>query len=309
MNKPALQLVQEIRAEKSLNKISKAAGGMNQKLSELHAQKMVIPNSSSSKATNSQNKISDADFDDLLAKKSSVKIQKKIDDKDFEALLESKPKKTASKGEDFREYTENKTDSNPTYQVEAQWKVGGGEDNEEEKELDDENDEFLDEEDDVHEAFNFTDTEFDCNNRDDYDIDTEVIKDWNQTLYSISEEDEESEKTIQRKKWEIEIIQHEKRIREYEGAQKQKWNNIIQYWNSDEKVAVAWYEFAAKKVGQLEDDKMEEISSEIQSFVYAHGIDQHENMAFELFCYIIKESDIQVLKEDLEAVKERVELI
>lgn len=54
---------------------------------------------------------------------------------------------------------------------------------------------------------------------------------------------------------------------------------------------------------------MEEITSEIQSFIYAHGVDQYENMAFELFLYIIKESDIRQLKEELDAAQENSKLI
>ena len=252
------------------------------------------------------NKIADSDFDDILNSKSKAggKSSQKVDDDMFNSLLESKPKTKGLMESRKPGNPLSKVDTSPE-QVEAHWKIQ----DEYEETKEDIQDEFSDEEDDVHDAFNFTDTEFDWNNRDDYDMETEVLKNNAQSLECIPEEDDDGEKTIQRKKWEFEIRQHEKRIRDYEKGQKQKWNHMVQYCNDDEKVAQSWYEFAAKKVDQLDDDKMEEISSEIQSYVYAHGIDQHENMAFELFCYIIKESDIQAIKEDLEAVKERVELI
>lgn len=302
MNKPAMQLVAELRAKSDASKSS------NSEVNKLINQKMVIPKQSpntgassnmGSKAVSggSQVKLSDADLDDLLSGKKPA--QKQIDDDEFDMLLSSKPKKPTY-------YEEAKNNELSSFEpVEPQWKIG------EESKQDDDHEydyESSDEEiEDVDAAFNFTDTEFDANNRDDFDMDTEMMANYANTLGSIAEVDEESEQTIQRKRNDSEIRTYEKRIKEMESGQKQKWSHIVQY--SDEKVAKDWFEFAAKKFDQLDDDAMEEITSEIQSFIYAHGVDQYENMAFELFLYIIKESDIRQLKEELDVAKENSKLI
>jgi hypothetical protein len=54
---------------------------------------------------------------------------------------------------------------------------------------------------------------------------------------------------------------------------------------------------------------MEESIEEIHSFIAAHGINEVDNMAFELFTLWNKESDIKALKDELEQVQEREELM
>jgi len=298
--KSAQQLMAEHKAKKGARKKSgisanskSAAIDERGNLEDLHKKKMVIPKQDAkgvplnTKANGSQQKIADADFDDILSGKASK--SNKNDDQDLEAMLNGKPLKPADKDVGFSGYASLRKDQTPIYQVEAQWKIAEPDDEqetekaEETKDEDDdiEHDDFSENEDDMQEAFNFTDTDFDVNNRVDFDI--EVSTGFNRSLESIPEVEEESEKSIERRKLEIEIKSHESRIKEYETTQRQKWNHIVQYCNSDGKIAESCYEFASNKIDQLDDEQMEEVSSEIQNYVYAHGVDQHENMAFELF--------------------------
>lgn len=226
MNKPAMQLVAELRAK------SVAAKSTPSEVNQLNKQKMVIPKQSSntgagSKAVSngSQVKLSDADLDDLLSGKKPV--QKQMDDDEFDMLLSSKPKKPTY----YEEAKANELSSLDP--VEPQWKIGEEAKHDIDQEYDYESSD--DEIEDVDAAFNFTDTEFDANNRDDFDMDTEMMANYANTLGSIAEVDEESEQTVQRKRNESEIRTYEKRIKEMESGQKQKWSHIVQY--SDEKVA------------------------------------------------------------------------
>jgi hypothetical protein len=224
MNKPAMQLVAEHRAKGRSVQIPIST------INELNNQKMVIPKVSEvktiQKSSGSQAKLSDTDFDDFLNNKKPA--QKQINDDEFEMLMSSKPKQRAN----FEE-TKNRpvTSLDP---VEPQWKIGSEETKYDvNQEYDYESSE--EEMEDVDAAFNFTDTEFDANNRDDFDMDTEMIANCVFTLDSIAEVDEESEQTIQRKRNENEIKTYQKRIKQMESGQKQKWSHIVQY--SDEKVA------------------------------------------------------------------------
>ena len=344
MNKPAMQLVAEHKARKTSKKIEPVNDSKNKGISNLHNQKMVIPpesdnllpptapikksNSAMEKPTSGSNKrnefkqarMDSSEFDDLLmggggsSKSKSTnqsEPQQQVNDDEFESLMGSSTNK-------------NIESNTPSLPVEMGWKVPNQNDSElfEEGKVEQDDtpngsdtpesipdDDFSDEEiEDVDAAFNFTDTEFDANNRDDYTLDTHVMNEAARgTLHLISEADEESEQTIMRKRVGFEIMNLENRLKEMEIIQKSKWNLIVQL--ADEKVAKAWYDFVWKQFNDSDDDFLEASIEEVHNFIAAHGISEVDNMAFELFTLWNKESDIKTVKEELEQVKERQQLM
>lgn len=245
MNKSAMQLVAEHR-EKQLKKTN-SVNVSSSKVAEINNQKMVLPpkadpyksskqvmksendafllppTSQAKKESYGQQRMDSADFDDLLGvgpSKKSVPKQKQVSDDDFDSLLNtnSKPSKL-------------ETDA-ASLPVELAWKINDTSNDEFKEETDEQtpDDDISDESlEDVDAAFNFTDTEFDANNRDDYTVDTEILNANAQgSLSSIAEVDEESEQTIQKKKCQIEIKSLEKRLQEMEITQKSKWNLCVQ---------------------------------------------------------------------------------
>jgi hypothetical protein len=174
----------------------------------------------SKSSSNPQQNISDGDFDELLAsnKKSGHGGQKELSDADLEDLMSGKkggPKQAEVNDNEFDSLLNSKsgTSKKPSASavpVELQWKIHNDNEEEEKVSADGEDASLEDSFEDVNDAFNFTDTEFDANNRDDYEVDTEILKAKNVTLAAIEEVDEESEQTIQRKKCEYEIKNIEK---------------------------------------------------------------------------------------------------
>jgi len=307
--KSASQLLAEMKASKASKKNSLLYPEEAKKAKLEERKKATLKKESKSTAVTTktragQQKISDADFDDLLTGKSSK--TKKNDDDELEAMLFSKPSQEESKS-GFSSYVQDSKKDEPEEENEDHSDEEAEED-EEGKDFDDDDDLFNDRfsDDDMITAYNFTDTDFDVNNRIGFDMNVDT--EFNRSLDSIPEDDEETEEEKQRKKLEMEIKAHETRIKEAETEQKQKWNHILQYCNHDKKKADDWYQYASKKESE-QDEELEDLSSEIQNYVEKAGVEHYENMAFELFWYIIKETDIKDLKDDLEAVKERLELI
>lgn len=268
MNKPAMQLVAELRAKQD-SKVKKHYSAMHEKnksINDLNNQKMVLPkegkgsynaeerkvsqkgfleaksNFAHAKSNNSQQNLNDDDFDDLLRaeKKGSQGGQQKLSSADIDDLLNGKKKDTkqAKVGDDEFDSLLNTKPSGAkksnlgsaaSYPVEMQWKINNDSlaaDEEEKEEAEDADDLSLDDSvEDVDAAFNFTDTEFDANNRDDYDVETEYLRGAKTSLHAIQEVDEESEQTIQKRKCEYEIKGLEKRIKEIESEQKSKWEH------------------------------------------------------------------------------------
>jgi hypothetical protein len=171
--------------------------------------------------------------------KTNNTAQKEINADDFDTLLNSSANK--------------KLDNNaPSLPIEMEWKVDHHNSPLEFEEAKDdtpdtpsgatEDDMSDDDIEDVEAAFNFTDTDFDVNNRDDYTLDPEVMKaNAKGTLQSIAEVDEESEQTIFRKRVAFEIMNIENRLKEMEITQKSKWNLCVQI--AGEKSARACYDF------------------------------------------------------------------
>jgi len=263
MNKPAMQLVAELRAKqdfkmkkhfsaappasnkaKELNKLKSTKEGKGSynptkdRDSDIGGQLKVGLSSKASDSASSQQRVDDSEFDDLTSNKKSsfasqqqqeltsgdltdlmagnkkkVPKQVNIEDDDFDNLLASKPK------------SDRKMISAPAEPVEVHWKIDQDEEDKEEETFERDDISLNDSVGDVSDAFNFTDTEFDANNRDDFDVDTEILKNNHASLHAIAEVDEESEQTIQRRKCESEIKTIEKRIKEMEAIQKSKWKH------------------------------------------------------------------------------------
>lgn len=270
MNKPAMQLVAELRAKQDskVKKHSSAIHEKNKSINDINSQKMVLPkegrgsynpeerkglsqkgfteaksNFAHAKSNNAQQNLNADDFEDLLRaeKKSSHGGQQKLNSADIDDLLNEKKKdpKQVKVGDDEFDSLLNTKPSGAkksgvpsvvSYPIEPQWKIKNdklaAEEEEEKEEAEDGDDLSLDDSvEDVDAAFNFTDTEFDANNRDDYDVETEYLRGAKTSLHAIQEVDEESEQTIQKRKCEYEIKGLEKRIKEIESEQKSKWDH------------------------------------------------------------------------------------
>lgn len=165
-------------------------------------------------------------------------IQAEVNEDEFDSLLNSKSRTS-------------KKPSVSAVPVEIGWKITNNQEEEEKKAIDEE-DMSIEDSMEIEDALNFTDTEFDANNRDDYDVETEILKAKNATLAAIEEVDEESEQTIQRKKWEYEMKSIEMRIKEMEAEKKSKWRHLLQF--GGEEVAKAWYEYVWKKCDDSNDE-------------------------------------------------------
>ena len=329
VNKSAMQLMAEHKAKQEIKKMNTVGKSKNSEINKLNSKKMVIPPETNTllvpgknltKAVSATNKDVKSDFDKSSAKKKEAFGQKKIGSSEFDDLLNGKS--SGSKGSSQKKVADNEFDDllnssstqkrvstdAPSMPVEMSWKIDNNSQANQEDEEKTGEEEFSDESlEDVEAAFNFTDTEFDANNRDDYTYETEVLNEAAKgTLHAIAEVDEESEQTIQKKKCGYEIKSIEKRLAEMEITQKSKWNLCIQI--AGEKAAQACYDFVCTKFDNSDDDYMEESIEEIHSFIAAHGVSEVDNMAFELFTLWNKESDIKALKEELEQVKERQQM-
>lgn len=242
-----------------------------------------------------QQELNSADIDDLLNGKKKSK-QAELDDDEFDSMMNSKSQNTG----DELPY--------PDHQVEMRWKVS--EQEEDKDDLNDNDDNTMDdylEGDDVESAFNFTDTEFDANNRDDYDVETEILRQHQASLGAIQEVDEESEQTLQKKHLSNKISSLEADLKRYEADLKSRWNHVVRYAGED--ITKKCYEFAEKILDKMDDDEMEDLICEINNYIAAHGIQQVDSMAFDIFNIWSKQSDINAIKQEIEGVHECVQLL
>ena len=270
MNKPAMQLVAEYRAKQEAKNSGdyNSVHNKNKEVDNLLSQKMVIPkestdshlnikdNPKNKKAGSSQQRVTDEDFDMLLNDKGSSNKRKsgfskaeemvtgsnqRIDDDEFDSILNSNFVQPKLKN------------ATPSYQVEIKWKMlNEDSDNDVHHEESKDEEGSMDESfEDVNAAFNFTDTEFDANNRDDYTVATEILLQKQVSLDEIKEEDE-LEETEHRRKCSIEIKVLEAKLKEFEAIQRSKWNRIL--LEMDETIAKTIYDFICSKFDDYEDD-------------------------------------------------------